>query len=550
MMMIAVIFPTHLSARDFTYQGIAYTVIDEAAKTVEVTYNNYITGDVTLPTTVYDESKKPYTPVSIRRDAFYGCTGLNSVVIGNTVTKIGENAFTDCTGLNSVEIPGSVTEIGDSAFQWCSELTYVEIPGSITEIGKSVFSNCRGMTSIVIPNSVSFIGENAFLGCRGLTSVVIPNSVTSISKGAFSNCRGLTSIVVPNSVTSIGDEAFSGCDGLSSIVIPNSVTSIGKYAFSSCTGLSSVEIPNFVTEIGDWAFYWCSSLASVVIGNSVTKIGDEAFYRCGSLISVVIPNSVTEIGKFAFHGCALTNLVLPPSVQTVGKNAFSSNNLKSIVMGANLTSIGSSAFSFDRGDPYESISITAKNPPAADRFSFFNHDCPLYVIKDAEEAYRSSNPWSEFSDIGHLIEPTAVEIDGAAEYYNVKSGDTFKLTATVSPADVSLPYIFWRSTNPAFATVDYYGNVTIHDSNASDNGGCEIIAETLYADAPVAKVAFKQGESGIEDIVVDSDASEINCYTDIYNMQGICLKRNASQDDVNALAPGLYIVGGKKVLVK
>ncbi len=219
-------------------------------------------------------------------------------------------------------------------------------------------------------------------------------------------------------------------------------------------------------------------------------------------------------------------------------------------MGANLISIGGSAFSIASDDPYESISITAKNPPAADNFSFSKYDCPLYVIKDAEAAYKSANYWSEFSNVGYLIEPTAVEIDGTTEYYNVKSGDIFKLTATVSPADVSLPYIFWRSTNPAFATVDNYGNVTIHDPYASDGGECEIIAETLYADAPVAKVTFKQGESGIDDIAVDSDASEINCHNDIYNMQGICLKRNASSDDINALTPGLYIIGGKKVLVK
>lgn len=37
---------------------------------------------------------------------------------------------------------------------------------------------------------------------------------------------------------------------------------------------------------------------------------------------------------------------------------------------------------------------------------------------------------------------------------------------------------------------------------------------------------------------------------DIYNFQGICLKRNAIQEDVNALSPGLYIIGGKKVSVQ
>ena len=41
-----------------------------------------------------------------------------------------------------------------------------------------------------------------------------------------------------------------------------------------------------------------------------------------------------------------------------------------------------------------------------------------------------------------------------------------------------------------------------------------------------------------------------DCPNDICNLQGVCLKRNASQDDIDALAPGLYIIAGEKVLVK
>lgn len=39
---------------------------------------------------------------SIKRWAFYGCSGLTSVTIPNSVTKIGTNAFTNCSGLTAV----------------------------------------------------------------------------------------------------------------------------------------------------------------------------------------------------------------------------------------------------------------------------------------------------------------------------------------------------------------------------------------------------------------------------------------------------------------
>ncbi|GHT12598.1 hypothetical protein AGMMS4956_07450 [Bacteroidia bacterium] len=165
------------------------------------------------------------------------------------------------------------------AFFYCSGLTSVTIGNSVTSIGDMAFFYCSGLTSVTIGNSVTSIGSYAFYDCSGLTAVTIPNSVTSIGESAFSGCSGLTSVTIPNSVTSIGDEAFSGCSGLTSVTIPNSVTSIGDRAFEGCSGLTSVTIPNSVTSIGDEAFAWCSGLTSVTNLNPVPQsIDSSVFY--------------------------------------------------------------------------------------------------------------------------------------------------------------------------------------------------------------------------------------------------------------------------------
>ena len=94
----------------------------------------------------------------------------------------------------------------------CTNLESIIIPNSVTVIGDYAFSDCKGLTSITIPNSVTLICDFAFAYCSGLTSITIPNSVTSIRDSAFRFCIRLTSIEIPDSVTSISSSAFWDCN--------------------------------------------------------------------------------------------------------------------------------------------------------------------------------------------------------------------------------------------------------------------------------------------------------------------------------------------------
>ena len=303
--------------------------------------------------------------------AFYDCSGLTSVTIGESVTSIGYNAFERCSGLTSVTIPNSVTSIGSYAFSGCSSLTSVTIPNSVTSIGSNVFSYCSSLNSVTIPNSVTSIDYYAFFGCSGLTKVnylgtvdewvefnwrfgnpasyandlyinnelvtdVKITSASSIGDGAFTDCKSIKSVEICNSVTSIGLGAFSGCSGLTEVTIPNSVTSIDAYAFSGCSSLTSVTIPNSVTSIEGAAFSDCSGLTEVTIPNSVTSIDGETFSGCSGLTEVTIPNSVTSIDYEAFSGCSsLTSVIIPNSVTYIGSDAFSGcSGLTSVIWDA------------------------------------------------------------------------------------------------------------------------------------------------------------------------------------------------------------------------
>lgn len=183
-------------------------------------------GDVEIPASINQ----------ISFAAFYGCTGLNSIVIPNTITVIDDSTFSGCSSLTSVSIPDSVTSIGYFAFGGCSMLANLEIPDSVTKISDFAFENCLGLTEMTIPSTVTDLGRQLFRGCVNLTSVTImpstllsqvfeQSSVTSIlfSEGCESipsmclRVTSLTSITIPSTVISIGSSAFEGCAGLSSI---------------------------------------------------------------------------------------------------------------------------------------------------------------------------------------------------------------------------------------------------------------------------------------------------------------------------------------------
>lgn len=153
----------------FVAGGIVYAKIGKDS--VEVAAGNCYEGELELPATVSDESGKQYTVAGIGKHAFNGCEKLTYIEIPNTVTYIGEEAFQE-TGLSSVVVPASVTKMGAQPFHFCKNLKVAEILGPVDSLN-CTFSECEALKFVTLPGSLKVFGSYAFFNCKSLESITM-----------------------------------------------------------------------------------------------------------------------------------------------------------------------------------------------------------------------------------------------------------------------------------------------------------------------------------------------------------------------------------------
>ncbi len=309
-------------------------------------------------------------------------SGLTSVYIPDTVTRIEQEAFLDCPNLTRIECGASEKPKGWSD-AWVPEgveivwgvsrdpdpaFSYGEENGYLYRIldGEAILLGYKGNgKELTLPATlggkpVTEIWQNAFsmLGdVRGesMDKVVIPEGVKRIGEMAFFECGELSSVVLPDSLEFIGDGAFSGC-ALRKVKIPSSVAVIPADCFSSCSWLTQVEIPEGVTEIHEGAFR-NSSLKTVSLPASVTEIHPTAFSRLQFLTSFTVSSEnpvYSGWGNCLLKGDTVVlatgefpqEFSLPEGVRVIGENAFASAEyLKSVILPSTLERIENGAFS-------------------------------------------------------------------------------------------------------------------------------------------------------------------------------------------------------------
>ena len=162
--------------------------------------------------------------------AFNDNSKLVSVVISNSITKIGSHAFYNCFNLNYIYIPNSVEYIGENAIRavnvYCEAIEAPNNWHNIWNVNAIVYFGCyfagtyNGFNYIAMSDSqgnktiaiTGYVGDDVNLTIPEYINVNGENVlVTSIVKYAFNENLDILTIYIPDSIINIPMFGFYNC---------------------------------------------------------------------------------------------------------------------------------------------------------------------------------------------------------------------------------------------------------------------------------------------------------------------------------------------------
>ena len=227
------------------------------------------------------------------------------------------------------------------------------------------------------------------------------------------------------------------------------------------------------------------------------------WYENESVKQVIIGDGVTTIGDWAFSYCrALTSITIPNSVTTIGDNAFyNCSSLTSITIPNSVTTIGDYAFSYCRALTSVIISnsvTTIGERTFANCYSLTSVTIPSSVTRIEDGA---------FSDCGNVKQITseAVTPPYCSRYaFDGVNRNECKLFVPKNSIDAyKRAYVWWHFFLIEGTTTGIKNNIY----NKIDN-------------------------------------------VDVYTIDGVKRLSKANVNEINALPKGIYIINGKKIIIK
>ena len=260
--------------------------------------------------------------------------------------------------------------------------------------------------------------------------------------------------------------------------------------------IKKVVVQEGVTSLAEYICWDFANLQEVTLPKSLTKLGKQCFKLCTALKSITLPDDITLIEESAFEGCsALETVTFPKNLKEVSEKAFYSCKLKKVDLSqTQVETIGMGAFAHNEQCKEVYLPKTLKTFEGEDEGAFSSCGVKKAVCSAVE-------PPKTISGVYDFI--SGEKKTDPVEWVDIFTGfdDDFVLEV---PAGSEEKY---KSAN-----------------------GWKNVANKITTG--IRRVKASQGKVGV------------------YDITGKRYMNHADAQTVNTLQRGVYIINGKKVLVK
>lgn len=533
-----------------------------------------------------------------------------AIEIPSSVTKIGKQAFCNRVKVTGLNIHGNVDglEIGSEAFKRCEHLNAINLDNAkITSLGTGVFGDCRSMTNEFVKSVLENYAANAngeikkipaylFFGCNGqvgsdgnktvcsFTDLDIPAQFTEIGDGAFASTGDaeiklktitVNSVKAPQCLQGETDEyakiknksVFDGLD-------PNMTTVIFANA---AEGWEKTETTGFLTYMNDGSEF----------ERLLTKdlYSDHTEYK-----NVPQQHAIVRLHRNLKVGWNTICLPFGVNYRYCSKwgddyKTKQAHNARIIVNG--LTNNDSEAngdnfkmgvyrgywkerknfmflhytnfdeYPLDLGETFL-VKMRAKDIAQDGVYTFRNVDLNYRWSADGKdgndgnwtsETYSAEQMLQHVKDFDGSVNTKDTPFNGKASYDEyVLRGSLVQCTGTVGDSEgriTTKDYFFQQSQNGTMKLYPYtadkkYGirgfSGWFHKNDNSPSKASEL-SLSLFDDSCITPIETVK----VDDLNRDTSGK-------VYSISGVLVKNNAA--DLNNLSKGIYVVNGKKYVVK
>lgn len=531
-----------------------------------------------------------------------------AIEIPSSVTKIGKQAFCNRVKVTGLNIHGNVDglEIGSEAFKRCEHLNAINLDNAkITYLGTGVFGDCRSMTNEFVKSVLENYAANGkikkipaylFFGCNGQVG----------SDGNKTVCS-FTDLDIPAQFTEIGDGAFASTGDaeikLKTITV-NSVKApqclqgeTDKYAGITNKRVFDGLDPNMTTVIfanaaQNWEETETTGFLTYMNDNSEFQrlLTKDLYSDHTEYINVPQQHAIVKLHRTLKEGW--NTICLPFGVNNrygdmwhdKGYRTKQACNARIIVNGLTNNDSEAKGDNFTMG-VYRGYWKERKNFMFLHYTNFDEYPLDLgetflvkmrkediaqdgvYTFRNVDLNYRWSakgesgndGDWTpttytaeqmlkQVKDFDGQVNTDAIPFAGKASYDDyVLRGSLVQCTGTVGESEGRITtedYFFQQSKNGMklypYTADKKYGirgfSGWFHKTNKSNSEAHEL-SLSLFDDSCITPIETVK----VDDLNRDTSGK-------VYSISGVLVKNNAA--DLNNLSKGIYVVNGKKYVVK